>query len=158
MSTDREQLAALAARLTPEPDPAPADGDVWAEIIARTSDPRLRALYVERRAQGIARYGVPLQRSNGRSHIVDALQEAVDLVAYCTAADLPGLAGDEPPHPIEDSAKLGAIVRDLSRIEPRHGILSRTSKGRQHVIVANVDQLLCIASTVPRVADTINTC
>jgi hypothetical protein len=93
MSTDREQLAALAARLTPEPDPAPADGDVWAEIIARTSDPRLRALYVERRAQGIARYGVPLQRSNGRSHIVDALQEAVDLVAYCTAADLPGLAG-----------------------------------------------------------------
>jgi hypothetical protein len=24
---------------------------------------------------------------------VDALQEAVDLVAYCTAADLPGLAG-----------------------------------------------------------------
>ncbi len=93
MSTDREQLAALAARLAPEPDPVPADGDVWAEIIARTSDPRLRALYVERRAQGIARYGVPLQRSNGRNHAVDALQEAVDLVAYCTAADLPGLAG-----------------------------------------------------------------
>ncbi|MBC8354054.1 MAG: ribosome small subunit-dependent GTPase A [Planctomycetes bacterium] len=34
----------------------------------------------------------------------------------------------------------------IERIEPRHGILSRTSKGRQHVIVANVDQLLIIAS------------
>jgi ribosome biogenesis GTPase / thiamine phosphate phosphatase len=34
----------------------------------------------------------------------------------------------------------------IERIEPRHGILSRTSKGRQHVIVANVDQLLIVAS------------
>jgi len=34
----------------------------------------------------------------------------------------------------------------IERIEPRHGILSRTSKGRQHVIVANVDQLLIVTS------------
>jgi ribosome biogenesis GTPase len=34
----------------------------------------------------------------------------------------------------------------IERIEPRHGLLCRTSKGRQHVIVANVDQLLIIAS------------
>jgi len=34
----------------------------------------------------------------------------------------------------------------IERIEPRHGVLSRTSKGREHVIVANVDQLLIIAS------------
>ena len=34
----------------------------------------------------------------------------------------------------------------IERIEPRHGILSRTSKGRQHVLVANVDQLLIVAS------------
>ena len=94
MSDDRAQLAALAARLAPEPDPAPADDDVWAEIIARTSDPRLRALYVERRAQGIARYGVPLQRVNGRNHAVDALQEAVDLVAYAEAAGYPQVAAE----------------------------------------------------------------
>jgi ribosome biogenesis GTPase / thiamine phosphate phosphatase len=34
----------------------------------------------------------------------------------------------------------------IERIEPRRGILSRTSRGRQQVIVANVDQLLIIGS------------
>lgn len=34
----------------------------------------------------------------------------------------------------------------IERIEPRRGLLCRTSKGRQQVIVANVDQLLIVAS------------
>ncbi len=34
----------------------------------------------------------------------------------------------------------------IERIEPRYGVLSRTSRGRQHVIVANVDYLLIVAS------------
>ena len=34
----------------------------------------------------------------------------------------------------------------IERIEPRHGILARTSRGRQHVMVANVDQLLIVSS------------
>ncbi len=34
----------------------------------------------------------------------------------------------------------------IERIEPRRGMISRSSRGRQHVIVANVDQLLIIAS------------
>jgi len=34
----------------------------------------------------------------------------------------------------------------IERIEPRHGVLSRAVRGRQHVIVANVDQLLIVAS------------
>ncbi len=34
----------------------------------------------------------------------------------------------------------------IESIEPRHGVLSRTSKGRQHVIVTNVDYLLIVAS------------
>ncbi len=34
----------------------------------------------------------------------------------------------------------------IERIEPRTGVISRTSKKRQHVIVANVDQLLIIGS------------
>jgi ribosome biogenesis GTPase len=41
-----------------------------------------------------------------------------------------------------DSGKEGMIVR----IEPRRGIISRTSRGRQHVIVANVDHLLIVTS------------
>jgi len=34
----------------------------------------------------------------------------------------------------------------IERVEPRHGVLSRTSRGRQHVIVTNVDYLLIVSS------------
>lgn len=34
----------------------------------------------------------------------------------------------------------------IERVEPRRGVLCRTSRGRQHVLVANVDQLLIISS------------
>ena len=34
----------------------------------------------------------------------------------------------------------------IERVEPRHGVLSRASKRRQHIIVTNVDQLLIVAS------------
>lgn len=34
----------------------------------------------------------------------------------------------------------------IERVEPRRGILSRTSRGRHHIIVANVDQVVIVAS------------
>lgn len=34
----------------------------------------------------------------------------------------------------------------IERIEPRRGVLNRTSRGRQHVLVTNVDQLLIVSS------------
>lgn len=34
----------------------------------------------------------------------------------------------------------------IERVEPRYGVLSRTSRGRQHIIVANVDQMLIVGS------------
>lgn len=34
----------------------------------------------------------------------------------------------------------------IERVEPRYGVLSRTSRGRQHTIVANIDQLLIVGS------------
>ena len=34
----------------------------------------------------------------------------------------------------------------IERIELRHGVVSRTSRGRQHVLVANVDQLVIVMS------------
>jgi len=34
----------------------------------------------------------------------------------------------------------------IERVEPRRGVVSRTSRGRQHVIVANVDQLVIVMS------------
>ena len=72
--------------LDEQPAPVHADGDVWAEIIEETAEPRLRALFIARREQGIARYGVPLQRENGRDHSADAVQELVDAVVYFRAA------------------------------------------------------------------------
>ncbi|HEX4130615.1 MAG TPA: ribosome small subunit-dependent GTPase A [Pirellulales bacterium] len=40
----------------------------------------------------------------------------------------------------------GANEGIIERVEPRHGVLSRTSRGRQHLIVTNVDQLVIVAS------------
>jgi ribosome biogenesis GTPase len=34
----------------------------------------------------------------------------------------------------------------IERVEPRHGVLSRTSRGRQHVLVANIDQIVIVTS------------
>ncbi|HYV37046.1 MAG TPA: GTPase RsgA, partial [Gemmataceae bacterium] len=34
----------------------------------------------------------------------------------------------------------------IERVEPRHGILTRSSRGREHVIVANVDQVVIVVS------------
>jgi ribosome biogenesis GTPase len=34
----------------------------------------------------------------------------------------------------------------IERVEPRRGIVSRTSRGRQHVLVANVDQVIIVTS------------
>lgn len=34
----------------------------------------------------------------------------------------------------------------IERVEPRRGLLSRTSRGRQHVIVSNVDQVIIVTS------------
>ena len=40
----------------------------------------------------------------------------------------------------------------IERVEPRRGVLSRSSKRRQHVIVANVDQMIIVTSAAePRI-------
>jgi ribosome biogenesis GTPase len=36
----------------------------------------------------------------------------------------------------------------IERVEPRHGVLTRASRGREHVLVANVDQLVIVVSLV----------
>lgn len=40
----------------------------------------------------------------------------------------------------------GTIEGIIERVEPRRGVVSRTSRGRQHVLVANVDQLIIVTS------------
>lgn len=76
------------AEIQQQPDPVPADGDIWADILldarnSRTVTPELLALMEARRRQGVARYGTPLQIANLRDARSDAIQEALDAVAYC---------------------------------------------------------------------------
>lgn len=40
----------------------------------------------------------------------------------------------------------GMLEGIIERVEPRHGSISRTSRGRQHVLVTNVDRLLIVTS------------
>ncbi len=40
----------------------------------------------------------------------------------------------------------GAVEGIIERVEPRHGVLCRTSRQRQQVLVANVDQVLVVVS------------
>lgn len=56
-----------------QPPPQPGEGDVWKLVIADME---------ERHDVGIARYGTPVQPFNGRNSLVDAYQEALDLVVY----------------------------------------------------------------------------
>lgn len=84
-------MSNVSDAIQPQPTPIPAQGDVWAELIAGTracnpADPLLP--YMEaRRQQGIDKYGVPLQRENGRDHHIDALQEALDGMVYALAGN-----------------------------------------------------------------------
>jgi ribosome biogenesis GTPase / thiamine phosphate phosphatase len=45
----------------------------------------------------------------------------------------------------EDSADLDGMIE---RVEPRHGILTRASRGREQVLFANVDQVVIVMSLV----------
>jgi len=58
----------------PEPDPRPSDGPaVWELVIQDMA---------QRDITGFKKYGVRLQPNNGRRPLVDAYQEALDLVVY----------------------------------------------------------------------------
>lgn len=67
--------------LDPQPPPTPAAGDVWADLIPGLPG-ILQPYATERRAQGIERYGTPLQADNGRDALADAFQEELDRIAY----------------------------------------------------------------------------
>jgi hypothetical protein len=60
-----------------QPAPVSGKGDIWKLVFADME---------ARREQGIERYGVPLQIHNGRDALMDAYQEALDLVVYLRQA------------------------------------------------------------------------
>jgi hypothetical protein len=55
-------------------------------------EPQVKIGLIEREAMGKAKYGTVLQTHNGRNPLVDALQEATDLVMYLQQAALEGRA------------------------------------------------------------------
>ena len=61
----------------PQPMPTSSSGDITELVIAD-----LKA----RRELGIAKYGTTLQAFNGRDALIDAYQEALDLVQYLRQA------------------------------------------------------------------------
>jgi len=78
------------------PEPAPTAGsgpDLWPQVIQRHhGEPAFTRAAVERHRFGVEKYGRGLKAYNGRNAIVDALQEALDLVVYleqvkCEATD-----------------------------------------------------------------------
>jgi ribosome biogenesis GTPase len=56
---------------------------------------------------------------------------------------LPGAAGSEGPPAAPAQASVEGLIE---RVEPRHGLLTRASRGREHVQVANVDQVVFVVS------------
>jgi len=73
--------------------PMPKNSDdraLWPLIISELGESetdRLVAVDMQQRHEfGVAKYGVPLVASNGRDHLADAYQEALDCVVYLRAA------------------------------------------------------------------------
>lgn len=75
-----EHRGAPAVDKTPNtPEPAPKPGT------ARATWSLVMADMLERDATGAAKYGIRHQHDNGRDHLVDAYQEALDLALYLRA-------------------------------------------------------------------------
>lgn len=77
------RLAQIAALRPTQPPPSGGEGDCWQELIDSVGpDHPLRAAMVARRELGIARYGQPLRRGDGRDAARDLQEELLDAVGY----------------------------------------------------------------------------
>ena len=102
----KELHALIGAASTPEPPPIPGTGDVWQSVIDGLPPGKLRDACVERRAFGLRKYDTVLQANNGRNWRTDALQEALDGVAYAAQ----GVAEGDPE-------AAGALERAIAHAE-----------------------------------------
>ncbi|MEM8865403.1 MAG: ribosome small subunit-dependent GTPase A, partial [Planctomycetota bacterium] len=71
-------------------------------------------------------------------------QLATELRHVVTAGDHVWFRPEGQPDPTVGDNDGGEGI--IERVEPRHGVLSRTSRGRQQLIAVNVDQVLIVAS------------
>jgi hypothetical protein len=63
----------MAIEIIDQPPPIKSEGSIADLVIEDIK---------ERKRLGIERYGTPLQKFNGRNGLIDAYQEALDLVQY----------------------------------------------------------------------------
>lgn len=87
----REAAVAFAVASSSEVAPQASSGDVWAEVIIyyrsrAEHDATVLDWMRARREFGIAKYGTPLQRDNGRDPVADLRDELLDGCAYALAA------------------------------------------------------------------------
>jgi hypothetical protein len=75
---------------TPQPEPGAGEGaEVWPTITENTNLALPEWLAVDMRERnriGTAKYGTPLRVWNGRHPVIDAYQEALDLIVYVQQA------------------------------------------------------------------------
>jgi hypothetical protein len=85
------QSESIVSYAIAQPPPQNSSGPaLWPLIISELGDSETDRLVaadmLARHEFGVAKYGVPLVASNGRDHLADAYQEALDSVVYLRAA------------------------------------------------------------------------
>ena len=119
-ANDRQKIVAFDARkgivsiTNPQPMPQNSDGPaLWPLIISElgaSETDRLVAVDMQQRHEfGVAKYGVPLVASNGRDHLADAYQEALDGVVYLRAAFDSQAEETHQDHELSRSGCIGAL-------------------------------------------------
>jgi ribosome biogenesis GTPase len=73
---------------------------------------------------------------------------AGDRVWFRPASEAAPLSAEEQRALTETAAGTVSLDGFVVRVEPRHGVLTRSSRGREHVLVANVDQVVFVMSLV----------
>lgn len=92
------------------PAPLPEGPEVLSECYHLIVDDDVQRFLLARRALGIARYGQPLHRDDGRPRFVDAAQEAGDLLVYTLGEYLRANAAG-------DHAQVADLIGEIKCIE-----------------------------------------
>jgi ribosome biogenesis GTPase len=73
---------------------------------------------------------------------------AIDERSIVATGDRVWLRPASSPQPLSPGGRGAAGEGLIERVEPRHGLLTRASRGREHVLVANVDQVVIVMALV----------
>ncbi len=116
---------------TPQPPPTAGEGaEVWPLLFSSTAlviPDWLRADMRERHELGVKKYGTGLRVWNGRDPVVDAFQEALDLVVYARQAR-ERIGAPVPPALVNAAMSLDLTMHFGLQTAVRLGELARSGK------------------------------